>query len=68
MVRMNHENDTRELAPRKAAAVLKPHGIEPDLGAIGVALDVDVRWLAAVTREEEATIGADAKDGRHGEK
>ena len=65
---MDHQNNTRDLASRKAAAVLKPHWIKPDLGAIGVALHVDMRRLAAVTREEEAAVGADAKDGRHGEK
>ena len=68
MVLMNHQNDTRDLASRKAATVLEPDGIKPDLGAIGVALDMDVRWLGAITGEEEATVGADAKDGRHGEK
>ncbi len=65
MVLMNHQNDTRDLASRKAAAVLKPDGIEPDLGAISVALDVDVRRLDAITPEEKAAVGPDAKDGRH---
>ena len=63
----DHENDTRDLTARKAAAVLEADRIEPDLGAIGVALDVDVRRLSAITREEEAAVGPDAKDGRHGE-
>ena len=67
MVLMDHENDTCNLAARKAAAVLKPDGIEPDLGAIGVALDVNVRRLSAITREEEAAVRPDAKDSRHGE-
>ena len=66
MVRMDHQNDTRDLAARKATALLKPNRIEPDLGAIGVALHVDVRWLAAIAREEEAAVGPDAKNGRHG--
>ena len=67
MVLMDHANDTRDLPARKAAAVLEPDRIEPDLGAIGVALDVDVRWLSAIARVEEAAVGPDAKDGRHGE-
>ena len=68
MVLMNHQNDSRDLAARKAATVLEPDGIEPDLGAIGVAFDVDVRWLGAITGEEEAAVGPDAKNSRHGEK
>lgn len=67
MVLVNHKNDTRDLAARKAAAVLEPDGIKPDLGAIGIALNVDVRRLGAISREEEATVRPDAKDGRHGE-
>jgi len=68
MVLMNHQNDTGDLASRKAATVLEADGIEPDLGAVGVALDVDVRWLGAITGKEEEAVGADAQDGRHGEK
>ncbi len=64
---MDHQNDTRDLASRKPAALLEPDGIEPDLGTIGVAFDVDVRWLSPITREEETAVGPDAKDGRHGE-
>ena len=67
MVLMDHQNDTRDLAARKATALLQPNGIEPDLGAIGVASDVDMRRLGAITREEEAAVGPDAKNGRHGE-
>lgn len=68
MVLMHHQNDTRDLAARKATAVLEPDRIEPDLGPIGVALDMDVRWLGAITGEEKAAVGADAQDGRHGER
>ena len=66
MVRIDHENDTRDLAARKAAAVMQADWIEPDLGAICIALDMDVRRLSAITREEEAAVGPDAKDRRHG--
>lgn len=63
----DHENDTSDFAPRKAAAPLEPDRIEPDLGAIGIALDVNVGRLSTITRVEEAAVGPQAKDGRHGQ-
>ena len=63
----NHQNDTRDLAARKATAVLQADRVEPDLGAIGVSFDMHVWWFGAVTSEEEAPVGANAKDGGHSE-
>jgi len=63
----HHQNDTRQFAPGKPAAVLQADWVQPDLGAIGVALDVHVGWLGAVAREEEAPVWPDTQNGRHGE-
>ena len=54
----NHQNDTRNLAARKATAVLEADWVEPDFGAIGVPFDMHVWRLGTVTREEEASVGA----------
>ena len=63
-----HQYDTSELAARKAAAVLETNRVEPHLGSIRVALDVDVRRFVPVAGEKEAAVRADAKDGGHREK
>jgi hypothetical protein len=57
-MRMN----TGGLPAREAAAVMEPHGIEPDLHAIGVALNVDVWRLGAIAGEKEATVAL--REGR----
>ena len=61
----HHQYDTGEFAARKAAAVLEANRVQPYLGAIGIALDVNVGWLVPIAGEEEAPIRTDAKDGGH---
>ena len=63
----HHQYDTSEFAARKATAVLEANRVQPQLGAIGVALNVDVRRLIPIAGEEEAAVRADAKDGGHSE-
>jgi len=65
LVFTHHYDDTRKFAMRKAAAVLKPDGIQPDLGAIRIPLHVNVRGLSAVTGEKEASVWSDTKSGGH---
>ena len=48
-----HQNDTREFATWKATAILQANRVQPHLGAIGVALDVYVRWLIAIASLHE---------------
>ena len=57
--------DTTNLGPTEATAFLKANRIEPDLGPILITLDVDVRRLLAVTREEEEPVGTGAENSRH---
>jgi hypothetical protein len=38
----HHQYDTSEFAARKAAAVVQAHRVQPHLGAIGIALDMNV--------------------------
>ncbi|MGH7617314.1 MAG: hypothetical protein ACREPM_08815 [Gemmatimonadaceae bacterium] len=44
---------------------MKANRVQPDLGAIGIALNVNVRRLVPIAGEEEAPVRADAKDGGH---
>ena len=60
---LNHHDDTSQLAPRKAAALLQSDRIEPEFGPIGIPLDVDMRGFGAVAGIEEEPIGSDAEDG-----
>ena len=64
----HHQYDTGEFAARKAAAVLKANRVQPHLGSVGIALNMDVRRLVPITGEEEAAVGADTKNGGHFEK
>lgn len=64
LVLAHHQNDTRQFAVSKAAAVVEPDRGEPDFGAIRVALHVNVRWLGPVARIEEAAIWLNTKNGR----
>jgi hypothetical protein len=45
----NHHDDTSQVAPWKAAALLQSDWIEPNLRAMGIPLDVDMHRFAAVT-------------------
>ena len=53
----------RQFAARKAAAVLKRDGIQPNLGAIRIPLHVNVRGLGAVTGKKEASVWTDTENG-----
>lgn len=64
-VLLHRHDDTCQLAPRDAAALLKPNGIKPGLGAIRIALNVYVRGLGPVTDVEEESVRTNAEDGRH---
>ena len=59
------ENDTGDFSARKATGVVQACGSEPKLGAVGVAFHVHMGRLGAVTRVEEETVRADAKDRGH---
>jgi hypothetical protein len=63
----HYENDTSQFAAGKAAAVVKANGIEPHLGAISIAFDMDVGRLVAVAGEEETAIRTDPEYGGHRE-
>lgn len=63
----DHQNDTRDLSARKATAVLKPDRIKPDLGAVGIALDMHMGRLRPISREKEAAVRTDTKNGGHSE-
>jgi hypothetical protein len=57
--------DTPQLGPTEATALLKPNGVEPDLGPILLTLDVNVRRLLAVAGEEEEAVRPSAENGWH---
>jgi len=63
----HHQNDTGEFATGKPTALLEADRIQPDLGAIGISLDMHMRWLGTVAREEEETVRSDTQDSWHGE-
>ncbi len=63
----DHENDTGEFAARKATAGVKADRIEPNLGPIGIALDMDMRRLRAIASEEKEAVGSDTENSGHGE-
>lgn len=48
-----------------AVAALQPHWIQPELGFMVVAFNMDMRGLAAVPCVEEKPVGPAAKHGRH---
>ena len=64
-MRADEAHDPEDLQPPEAAALLKPNGIEPHLGTIRLALDVDVWRLVAIAGEEEEPVWADTEDGGH---
>jgi hypothetical protein len=51
--------------PIKAATVFKSDGREPELCLAFAFLDVNVRWLVAVSRVEIETVRLDTQGGRH---
>lgn len=61
----HHHNDTSKFTARKAATILEPNGVEPELGSIGVTLDMNMRRLDAVPGEEEAPVRPNTKNRRH---
>ncbi len=63
----HHQNDTREFAAGKPAALLEADRVQPDLGAIGIPLDMHMSGLGTVAREEEEPVRPNPQDGRHGE-
>ena len=50
---LNHHDDTSQLAPRKAAALLQSDRIEQEFGPIGIPLDVDMGGFGAVAGIDE---------------
>jgi hypothetical protein len=65
LVLAHHQYDTSQFTARKATAVLETNRVQPHLGAIGIALNVDVGRLVPIAGEEEAAVRADTKDGGH---
>lgn len=63
----HRQNDTRELAARKPAALLKADRVQPDFGTIGIAFDMHMRRLGTVSREKEEPVRPNTEDGWHGE-
>jgi len=61
----HQHDDTRQFAARKAAAVLEPDRIQPNLGPIRIPLHVNVCGLSAVTGEKEASVWTDTENGAH---
>ena len=41
------------------------HGIEPELGRLGIAIQMDVRWLIRFVTLEVHPVGTDHQDGGH---
>jgi len=56
---------SQQLGCPEAATSRQAHRRQPERRTIGVTLDVDVRWLDAVRRVEEDTIGSLVMDRRH---
>ena len=54
-------HDFIELNATEAAAPIEGDGIKSNFGHLFLASGVDMRWLAAVQRDEEKTIGLYAK-------
>jgi len=52
--------DAIEFATAKTAAALQSHRIEPELGDLIVALNVDVFWFVAITGVEVEPIGTNS--------
>jgi hypothetical protein len=65
LVRKHHSLHFSKLRRCKPSASGQPDWIQPELGAIGIALDMDVDRLIAVGRVEEEPVRPIAMDGRH---
>jgi hypothetical protein len=61
----NQADNAIDLSPAEAAALLESNGIEPHLGAIRLALDVDVRRLVTIAGEEEEPVWTYAENSGH---
>ena len=48
-----------------STAALESNGIQPELRAFGIPLDVDVTWLVPIRRVEEESGWPVNKNGRH---
>ncbi len=62
---LHYHGDTRQLAAREATALLQADRIEPDFGAIRIALHVHVRGLRTITGVEEKAVRANTEDGSY---
>ena len=62
---LNQPLDPVDLWPVETATFLKPNRVDPELSSIGFTLDVNMRWLIAITRVEEESVRAGAQNCRH---
>ena len=56
---------TVDLISPELASMLQSDGIEPEFDCIILALDMNVRWLLAITCIEEESGGADSQRSWH---
>ena len=63
----HRQNDTCQFAARKAATLLEAHRIQPDLGAVGVPLNVHMWRLCSIAGEKEEPVWTETQNSRHGE-
>ena len=59
--------NTVDLVSSEAAAFPKAHGVQPYLGVVLLALDVNMWWFTPIARKEEETIRPNAESCWHAE-
>ena len=61
----HHQNDTRQFTARKAATLLEPYRIQPDLGAVGIPFNVHMWRLRSIAGEKEEPVRPETQNSRH---
>jgi phage host-nuclease inhibitor protein Gam len=57
--------DVTQFVTRKADLTREPERLEPELGCVQVAIDMNMGWLAAVMTDEVNPVWTEFNDGRH---
>jgi hypothetical protein len=61
----NQPGDLVQFCPAETTGSLESHRVEPEFGDHFLSLDMNVRWLRLVKRDEEKAVWANSQDRRH---